>query len=102
MSLWENFHNFVFDFSEGQAEGRRVERMVRVALAETTTDSEFRDLLYHMLQTDDYLKTEYRWALMQWQMAEYCGFRDDWRAAGRRLIDFLPKFYKYKSDWDGD
>ncbi len=101
MSIFGNLHRWLFDFSAGQAEGKRVERMFRVALAETTSEAEFRALCYRMVQEDDYLKTQVRWQNVMCQLDQFTGFGEkDWRVAVERLIDYLPRYYGYQSDWE--
>lgn len=100
MGMIASLQKFLFDFSEGQKEGRRLERMLRVALAETTSEAEFRALFYRMIQEDDYLKTQIRWQNTLGQLDEFLGARDtDWRIAAERLINWLPCHYGYRSDW---
>lgn len=77
-----------------------MERMFRVALAETTDESEFRLLCYRMLQEDDYLKTQVRWVNVMKQLDQFRSMGDkDWRTSVNRLIAYLPRYYGYDSEW---
>ena len=97
MGFLVNFWRSLFDFSVGQDEGRKFERMLRVALAETTTDTEFLALLYHMVQQDDYLNTETRWAFLMIRLGEYAHGQDkEWRVCAQRLLIATPKLYGCK------
>jgi len=100
MGLMDSIHA-LFNFSAGQAEGKRMERMFRVALAETTSEDEFRSLCYRMLQEDDYLKTQVRWINVMKQLDQFKVLGEkDWRVAVNRLITYLPKYYGYDSEWN--
>lgn len=101
MGFLGNLRDWLFDFSAGQTEGTRVERMFRVALAETTSEAEFRSLCYRMIEEDDYLKTQVPWITLFGQLDDFIGAGEtDWRIAVKRFIAFLPRFYGYKSDWE--
>ena len=78
-----------------------MERMFRVALAETTSEAEFRSLCCRMLQEDDYLKSQVRWVNVMGQLDRFRRVGEkDWRAAVERLIVFLPRYYGYESVWE--
>lgn len=101
MSVLRNLRHWLSDFSAGQEEGKRMERLFRVALAETTSDAEFRALCYHMTRADDHLTKQVRWRNVMGQLDQFLAASElDWRVAAKRLIDYLPRCYGYKSDWD--
>lgn len=101
MGFLKNLCPWLFDFSAGQAEGRRMERLFRVALAETTSEAEFCALCYRMLQEDDYLKTQVRWVNVMEQLSQFRSpGQKDWRVPVRQLIAFLPRHYGYESVWE--
>jgi len=100
MGLLNNLHRWLFDFSAGQQEGREMERLLRVALAETTSETEFHALLYRMIQQDELLKTQVRWVNTYRLLEEHHGAGEKWRVAAKRMIAYLPSFYGYQSDWD--
>ncbi len=78
-----------------------MERMFRVALAETTSEAEFRSLCYRMLQEEDYLKTQVRWINVMRQLDQFTSPGEkDWRIAAEKLIAFLPRYYGYESVWE--
>jgi len=100
MGLLDNLRRWLFDFSAGQQEGKRMERILRVVLAETTSETEFHALLYRMIQQDEYLKTQVRWTNTYQLLMEHRGAGEDWRIAAERMIAYLPRFYGYRSEWD--
>lgn len=101
MSIFRNLRHWLFDFSAGQEEGKRMERLFRVALAETTSEAEFRALCYQMIQADDYLNKQVRWTNIMGQLSQFQGAGEsDWRIAVKCLVDYLPGYYGYESAWD--
>ena len=100
MGLLDNLRRWLFDFSAGQEEGRRMERLLRVALAETTSEVEFHALLYRMIQQDEFLRTQVRWTNTYQLLMEHKGAGEDWRIAAGRMVAYLPRFYSYQSQWE--
>ena len=92
--------------SQGQQEGRRIERLLRVALTETTTEEEFNRLLARMIRQDGYqdnvLAPRAGAGLVYRLLEEHKGVGQDWRSAAKRLVAYLPRFYGYTSDWAPD
>ena len=90
--------------SQGQQEGRRIERLLRVALTETTTEEEFNRLLARMIRQDGYqdnvLAPRAGAGLVYRLLEEHKGVGQDWRFAAKRLVVYLPRFYGYMSDWE--
>lgn len=92
--------------TQGQREGRRMERLLRVALAETTTEEEFNRLLSRMMREDSYLdsflESRAGAGLIYRLLEEHKGAGQDWRGAAKRLAAYLPRFYSYQSEWESD
>jgi hypothetical protein len=92
--------------SQGQTEGRQIERLLRVALAESTTEDEFNRLLARMIRQDGYeddlLVPRAGAGLVYRLLEEHRGLGQDWRSAAKRLVAYLPRFYGYKSNWESD
>ncbi len=90
--------------SQGQREGRQIERLLRVALAESTTEDEFNRLLARMIRQDGYennlLAPRAGAGLVYRLLEEHRGLGQDWRSAAKRLVAYLPRFYGYTSDWE--
>ena len=100
MDLLSALGRWLGDFSGGEREGRRLERMLRVALAETTSEPEFHALLRRMIRREDELRSEERWVCLYQLLEEHKGTRDDWRTAAEHLVAFLPRQHGYRSEWD--
>ena len=83
-----------------------MERLLRVALTETTTEDEFNRLLARMIRQDGYqekgLAPRAGAGLVYRLLEEHKGVGQDWRSAAKRLVAYLPRFYGYTSDWEPD
>jgi hypothetical protein len=99
MRIWTRLRRAFFDFTHRLQWGRRAERMLRVALTETTTDADFYALLHRMVIEDDPLRVDSQWSLLITQLSEYREPGEDWRPAAQRLADALPGLYGYVSDY---
>jgi hypothetical protein len=95
---------FAVSSTQGQQEGKQIERLLRVALTETTTENEFNQLLARMIHQDGYLDNARApragAGLIYRLLEEHKGLGQDWRTAAKRLIAYLPQFYGYESDWE--
>ena len=106
MGTLDRWFSSLFNFSnpQGQREGKEIERVLRVALAETTTDEEFNRLLARMIRQDGYqdniLAPRAGAGLVYRLLEEHRGVGQDWRTAAKRLVAYLPGFYGYKSEWE--
>jgi len=106
MGIFDRLCSQLFNFSNspGQQEGRQIERVLRVALAETTSEDEFNRLLARMIRQDGYLDSSLKpragAGLIYRLLEEHKGASQDWRAAAERLVAYLPGFYGYKSEWE--
>ena len=89
--------------SQGQQEGRRIERLLHIALSESTTEDEFNRLLARMIYQDGYkdnlLAPRAGAGLIYRLLEEHKGLGQDWRSAAKRLVAYLPRFYGYTSEW---
>lgn len=87
---------WLFDFSRGHEEGRQWERMLRTALAETTTDDEFMAMMRLLVTEKEASKTEQRWGFFMMRLGEYARTEtSDRRQAAERMLAALPRLYGY-------
>lgn len=94
-------YRWLFDFSRGQEEGRRWERMLRSALAESRTEEEFLATMRRMVTEDEPLKTEIRWGFFMGRLSEYTAKETgDRRAGAERMLAALPRLYGFKPSTD--
>lgn len=88
------------DFSEGRQEGRRMQALLRDALAEMATDAEFEARLRRSAARDG-SESERTWAwlgpfLMEYQRAGE--FEPDTRTLAARFLEDIPRRYKLKEE----
>lgn len=97
LALPVRFYRWLFDFSRGREEGRRWERMLRVALAETRTEEEFLATMRRMVAEDEPLKTEIRWGFFIGRLSEYTAKETgDRRRGAERMLAALPRLYGFE------
>ena len=75
------------------------ERMIRTALADTHTETEFLNLMHQMLKQEDTLKTEVRWSLFRKRMSGYAhGVGEDRRICAARMLTDLARSHSSQSE----
>ncbi len=93
----------LFDFSAGREEGRRMQALLRDALAASTTDDEFRRAFKRGLAASTGRETELGWMMFQQSLFEYrsAGELDvPDRTVAERFLKDIPRRYHLR-DTDG-
>lgn len=99
ITLFTRLRRWIFDFSAGDQEKRRIDAFLRTALAETQTDAEFETRLRQLLRGPDGLATQSNWRFVYKRLYEYrrVGEQDDdHRLWAVRYLDAMRRLYENK------
>ena len=89
----------LFDFSAGQVEGRQMQKVLREALAGTTTDAEFEQRFKAAINAATGLEAEETWGWLGRSLMEYRRaneFDPSPRQLPERFLTDIPRRYKLK------
>ena len=91
----------IFDFSGGREEGRRMQKALGEALAESHTDEEFERRFKLVVRSATGLDTELTWTGLRRSLMEYRRadeFAPSPRALAGRFLNDIPRRYKLEAE----